>query len=133
MVTPMRPMAAQRIDLLRSTRTHAEQFAKVTDCRWQRRRISQSAMGAEHQPTPRHFTFVPSGDDLGARAKDRMKVVGMDWKGKYVDPKSSGELVKVFVDPNFSVIKIPAGDGIIAHQQASFDGPIVDVSASNLI
>ncbi len=85
------------------------------------------------QPTPRQFAVVPSGDDIGARAKDQMKVIRKDRKSKQVDPKSGGELLQVFFDPNLSVIKILARDRVIAHQKASSDGPIIDMSDRNLI
>jgi len=54
------------------------------------------------------------------RTKDQMKVVGEDHKAKQVDP-------------NHAVIGILNGESVIAHQEASSDGPVIDMGHSDLI
>jgi hypothetical protein len=86
------------------------------------------ARGTYHEPSPGHLPIVPSGHDIGPGAQDQVKMVRQDAKAKQVDAKVSREVLKAVFQPLLSMVVVLAGIRIIAHQEASTDTALDDVS-----
>jgi len=73
------------------------------------------APGTEHAPSPCDFFIAPGSDNIQTRADHKVKVIGKTGKVEQVNCYASIQAFQLVLDPDFSMIEVFSGDGIITH------------------
>ena len=81
-----------------------------------------SATGREEgEPTGGDFPIGPGGDEVGAKAQDGMVVIHHDGVGADLDGENGGEIAQAAGDPDFTVGKIAAREGVESIEESAAD------------
>ena len=62
-----------------------------------------------------------------------MEVIGEDAEAQQIDPEISSKMCQPLFEPLFSVVVVPSGNGITAHQKASPDATLDHVSDGDFL